>query len=280
MTQLRNWFHKKSICSGALIVAISLSTGIGERAPAAPTSQVIHPIISPTGELLGATRGGKWILQDKAARLLTGGESYQAYGISSRLGTARGGKPVSMDAPCPDQMTVSTQLPAGAVIGVGGAWNALPRPQRRESTKQPIYKAVVRKALIANGIHSPVIHIDQIIRCDLDGDGADEVLISAHRYTDNERGFQPMPAGGYSLVLMRKLVRGKIKTSIVTAELYPKPKPESAPLTYHIDGLYDLMGNGKMQIIIGWRYYEGSGMDVYALNGAEAHQVLSSGCGA
>ncbi|MEO7716902.1 MAG: hypothetical protein ABIY70_11920 [Capsulimonas sp.] len=270
----------KSLLLSCIAAITAAPTVVARQSAAKPTPLPIHPIISPDGELLGATRNGKWILQDKAARLLTGGETYHAYSISSRLGTVRGGKPVSMDAPCPDQMTVSTQLPAGAVIGVGGAWNALPRRQRSENTTQPIYKAAVRNVLIANGIHSPVIHIDQIIRCDLDGDKTDEVLISAHRYTDNDRGFQPMPAGGYSLILMRKLVRGKIKTSIVTAEFYPKPKPESAPLTYHIDGLYDLMGNGKMQIVIGWRYYEGSGMDVYTLSGAEAHQVLSSGCGA
>lgn len=266
----------RCVCIG---LAASAVTAIYAR-PQRDHSAAIHPIIDKDGELLGATRAGRWIPQDKAAHLLRGGETYRLYSASSSMGIVRGGKPVSMDAPCPDQMTVSVKMPEKAIVGVNGSWDAMPRKARVESASQPVYRAAVKKVLEENGIRNPDVRIDQIFRCDLDNDGADEVLISAHRYSARDGNHDPH-AGDYSFIMLRKLKAGRVTTSVVAGEFYPKHKTEVAPNTCRIDGFYDFMGDKKMQIVVGWQYYEGSGSDVYTVRGdGRTDVVLSSACGA
>ena len=65
--------------------------------------------------------------------------------------------------------------------------------------------------------------IENILRVDLDGDGEDEVLISATNYFDKKNRV-PMrsPAGSYSMVLLRRVVAGKVETQLVEGEFHPK----------------------------------------------------------
>ena len=212
--------------------------------------------------------------------MLKGGEVYHTYGVNSAIGTVRGGKPVSADEPCPSQMTVPVKMPAGSIVGINGSWNAMPRLARVESVDQPVYRAAVKCLLVANGIRNPDVRIDQIFRCDLDNDGADEVLISAHRYTATGGSHNPM-AGDYSLIMPRKLHHGQVRTSLVTGEFYPKHRTEATPNTCCINGFYDFVGDKQMQIVVGRQYYEGAGTDVYAMRkDGHADAVLSVGCGA
>jgi hypothetical protein len=67
--------------------------------------------------------------------------------------------------------------------------------------------------LKSKGIDQPKVKIDNIIRVDLDGDGEEEVLISGTNYFEKDEG-APMrsPAGSYSMVLLRRVVAGKVET--------------------------------------------------------------------
>ena len=276
MTIKRTALLMRCVCLG---LAASAITAI-YAGPQGNRSAAIHPIIDKDGELLGATRGGTWIPQDKAAHLMMGGETYQVYDSSSVIGAVRGGKPESMDEPCPSQMVIPVKMPAGAVIGISSPWNAMSRKARVEDTKQPVYVAAVRKVLVENGIKKPDVHIDQIYRCDLDNDGSDEVLISAHRYFELGGGHTSTRAGDYSLVMLRQVSRSGVKTQLLEADFYPKAAPFAASMTYHINGFYDLMGDQRLQIVIGWKYYEGAGTDILSVRGLQVEKVLGDGCGA
>jgi hypothetical protein len=88
-----------------------------------------------------------------------------------------------------------SQKPEGGVIRLAAPWNALPRKPRIADTTQQVYVDAVRDFLKTKGIEQPKVKIDNILRVDLDGDGEDEVLISATNYftADNEVAMHAPP---------------------------------------------------------------------------------------
>jgi hypothetical protein len=153
-------------------------------------------------------------------------------------------------------------------------------------TTQQVYIDAVRDFLKTKGIEQPKVKIDNIVRVDLDSDGEDEVLISATNYfrKDNDVPMRS-PAGSYSMVLLRRLVAGKVETTLVEGEFYPEPYVSSdgsfnAPNAYKVIAVLDLDGDGKMEVVVGSQYYEGEMMTIYQCDPNKAEAVLSVGCGA
>ena len=231
---------------------------------------------------LGAAGGGKWVPFEKAKGLIKGGETYRLYSLTAALGTAKGGKPESAGEPCPDVFTVALKpKPAGAVIGLAGAWNALPRVPKALDVTQPVYQKAVADFLTTQGLRAPQVRITQILRIDLDGDREDEVLIAATNYFAGD-GHIPAntKAGSYSCVLLRRVVAGKVETQLVAGEFYPKAATFNAPNGYTVTAVLDLDGDGKMEVIVNSAYYEGGACTVFRCTGKKPEQVLSVGCGA
>ena len=149
------------------------------------------------------------------------------------------------------------------MIAIAAPWNALPREPKVIDPTQKVYLDAVRDFLKTKGIEQPKVKIDNILRVDLDGDGEDEVLISATNYFSKDDSV-PMrsPAGSYSMVLLRRVVSGKIETQLVKGEFYPKAYPKAAqeegrldaPNAYKVIAILDLDGDGKMEIVVGSNY--------------------------
>jgi hypothetical protein len=128
-----------------------------------------------------------------------------------------------------------------------------------------------------------------MIRVDLDGDGEDEVLISATNYfSKDDRVPMRSPAGSYSMVLLRRVVAGKVETQLVEGEFYPKADPTptendasfNAPNAYKVVAVLDLDGDGKMEVVIHSQYYEGEGTTIYRCDPKKCEALLSVECGA
>jgi len=139
-------------------------------------------------------------------------------------------------------------------------------------------------ALKTKGIGQPQVKIDNIIRVDLDGDGEEEVLISATNYLNDKRVPMRSPAGSYSMVILRRVFAGKVETQLVEGEFHPKAyvrKEDSfdAPNAYKVIAVLDLDGDGKMEIVVGSRYYEGEATTIYRCDAKKCEQLLSVGCG-
>jgi hypothetical protein len=245
----------------------------------------LHPIVEvQSGYLFGATKDGKWIKAEEAAKALPGERMYQIYGLTQSLGQAQGATPKpSEEEVCSDVLTVSlSPKPNKGAIALAAPWNALPRKPRLVDPTQKIYVDSVRDFLKAKGIEQPKVKIESILRVDLDGDGEEEVLISATNYFQKEQG-APMrsPAGSYSMVLLRRVVAGKVETQLVEGEFYPKATGYNAPNAYKVIATLDLDGDGKLEVVVGSSYYEGEAITIYRCEPKKkVEALLSVGCGA
>jgi hypothetical protein len=149
------------------------------------------------------------------------------------------------------------------VIAIAAPWNALPRKPKVIDSTQKIYVDAVREFLETKEIKQPEVKIDNILRVDLDGDGEEEVLISATNYFGKaDRVPMRSPAGSYSMVLLRRVVAGKVETQLVAGEFHAKAyvsKEASfdAPSSYKVIATLDLDGDGKLEVVVASDYYEG-----------------------
>lgn len=242
----------------------------------------LHPIVEmETGYLFGGSADGKWVKAEQAAKSMKGKTTFRVFGLTQEVGKATGGKPKSVEEVCPDTLTVSLSSKAkGGVIALNTPWNALPRKPQIADPTQQVYVDAVREFLEARRISDPKVRITRILRVDLDGDGEDEVLINATNYFTKDGGVPmdtPAP-GSYSIVLLRRVVGGKVETELVAGELYPRDEPDT-PNVYEILAVLDLNGDGKLEVIVHSQYYEGAETTIYDCSGGKCKAALSVACG-
>jgi hypothetical protein len=253
----------------------------------------LHPIIEiETGYFFGGSENGKWIKADQAAKSTAKKTTYEVYSLTKQAGQITAGKPKSVDEPCPDTLMVSlSSKPKDGVIGLAATWNALLRKPVIADATQSVYVEAVRDFLKARGIADPKVRITRILRVDLDGDGEEEVLISATNYFTEDKSDHsaaPFPEapiesprpGSYSIVILRRVVAGKVQTQLVVGEVYQKPDESVAPNVYQVTAVLDLNGDGKLEVIVHSFYYEGGETMIYRCEPDKIEPVLSVACGA
>ena len=243
----------------------------------------LHPLVdAQTGYLIGGRAGRKWLDSQKAAPLVKAGETFRLFSFTGEVGRAKGGKPAAVEEICPDTQVIKlSATPDKAVIAIAAPWNPMPRKPLDAAKTQPVYVQAVREFLGTRGLANAEVKITRIVRVDLDGDGEEEVLISATNY-GGEAG-TPGPntdALGYSFVLVRRLAGGKVQTQLVEGEFYPKAKNFNAPNAYEILAVLDLDGDGKLEVVVESSYYEGGAVTVHSFDGSKPKAVLTVGCGA
>jgi hypothetical protein len=261
---------------------------------AAATAGDLRPIIEiETGYFFGGSENGKWIKADQAVKSTGKKTTYRVYSLTKQAGRITAGKPKSVDEPCPDTLTVSlSSKPKDGVIGLDAPWNALPRIPMIADTTEPVYVEAVRDFLNARGVADPKVQITRVLRVDLEGNGEEEVLISATNYFTNDKSndssaapfpeapiHAPQP-GSYSIVILRRVVDGNVQTKLVAGEVYAKPDESVAPNVYNLAAVLDLNGDGKLEVIVHSFYYEGGQTTIYCCQPDKIEEVLSVECGA
>ena len=243
----------------------------------------LHPIVEvESGYFFGATSEDKWIKPEKAAKSVSDGTAYRVYGLTEQLGETKGSKPAALEDVCMETMSVSlSPKPEAGVIALAAPWNALPRKPRIADPTQQVYVDAVRDFLKARGIKDPKVKIKRILRVDLEGDGEDEVLLSATNYLSAEDEEVPAssPPGSYSIVLLRRVVDGKLKTQVVAGEIHPDAGHFNAPNYYDVTAVLDLDGDGKLEVVVHSGYYEGGSTTIYRCRPTKITPLLEVACG-
>ena len=242
----------------------------------------MFPIVAArNGYLIGATDAGKWIDAKHALESIKVGATLPTFDWSGETGKVTITRVENEGEPCPETPFVFTEpeRPEHGAIAFAPKWNPLPRKAQTLDLTQDVYVDLVRKFLEERKIRNPVVTITQILRVDLDGDGEDEVLISATHY-ERESDTNVSGANTYSFVMLRRVVGGKVKTELVAGEFYPKAKKSNAPNEYEVAALLDLNGDGKIDIVVRSTYYEGDEVEIFETGKSGVKKVLSVGCGA
>jgi len=249
--------------------------------PLAAAAQAIHPVLDVKGGyLLGARVDGTWRDGQSVAPRVRAGRRYRVFGPAAELGASTGTRAESLDVPCPETFGVelSPERRAGE-IAVDAAWNVVPRRVTRLSQAAADgYRDAVRQILVRHGIGTPVPRVTGAVRVDLDGDGTEEVIVSAHRQTGN--GSFTVGSGDYSVVFVRKLVNGTVRTLMLEEEYHPRARSETTPNEFTIVGAYDLDGDGASEVVTRSRYYEGGSTTIHRIRSLAAQKLVSAGCGA
>ncbi|NNF53400.1 MAG: hypothetical protein HKN03_03055 [Acidimicrobiales bacterium] len=173
------------------------------------------------------------------------------------------------------------------LIGTSGDWELRPRPVQ-EIGIDDAHRQSVREIVAAAGVADPEIVIQRVVRMDIDGDGTNEVLISAENIrSSNPDGFSDLlgqPEGAYSMVLLRRVTPTGVETKVlssyvVTAELADPESDFSGFISYsRLVDVADLDGDGAFEAVISSGYYEGSSVHLYEL-GEPPSNPVAAGCG-
>ncbi|MFL5383764.1 MAG: hypothetical protein ACJ8GN_14690 [Longimicrobiaceae bacterium] len=241
-------------------------------------AQRVQPVVDARrGYLLGVVVNGVWRDAERAASLVRGGERYRVFAGGRAVGVATGSRPEPGE-PCDDAriVTLTPEVEDGDVAVVGG-WNVRPRAVSPGDAANPAYAADVRRLARAHGIANPEVRITRVVRADLDGDGTEEAIVSATRAAE-QLGWAAR-AGDYSMVFVRKLVQGVVRTIVLEETYHPRSSPTAVPSVSELGGVYDLDGDGAYEIIVRSRYYEGDSAGIYKIRGTRAVSVAGSGCG-
>lgn len=278
-----------SIFKSLLLPALMLTTSATARLPVELPAQDVHPIVSLDQYcLLGGSTKQRLLKASETAPLMRDGEKYRVYTLTGPAGEVTVGKTERHDS-CPDTVNTkpSPEITDGIAIG-NPQWNPMPRVPQSLGTNDRVYRQAVASILRRNGIRNPKVKLNKVLRIDLEGDGVDEVVVSATYYaggvaSETHGMTVTAAAGDYSLIFVRGVIRGRVQTIIVEGEYHPKSGREineGPPNAYDLDAIVDINGDGRMEIIVKGGYYEGSWATVYSIKGNKAQDVLGCGCGA
>jgi hypothetical protein len=165
-------------------------------------------------------------------------------------------------------------------VGAGASWKVLPRKWQTANAADDGYKKAVADVLRARGLAKSPVKIEKAVRVDLDDDGADEILLlAAHAAVFDLIGEKQ--SGSYSMLLMRKIVGGKVRDTIVGGNFLTKQEDYYGG-DFSLAGIADFNGDGKMEVLVEISAYEEGWIKVFEIKGGKMMEIkaLSYYCGA
>lgn len=288
----------RNLSAGLLLLAV-LWSGCGGAQPEPPAATnpgtpVESPSPSATAVVVGPDSvagwwdGEAWVMAvDGPSRVpVTGGETYRIIRLAEPIATAVGSAATEgcetnpgssrIEIPGLERVFEEHDPPPFALSGVID-----PRPRRVEvlEPRSKVYREAAAELLQQRDVTTPA-EVIQVLRSDLNGDGKDEVIVVAERLADQRTLFAEV--GDYSIVFVRQVVDEKVDTTVIS-EFIPRLDPNETPFinSQRISAVADLNGDGRMEIALSGRYYEGAGMTFYEMKpDSRFEEVLRSGCGA
>ena len=212
-------------------------------------------------------------------RYVKGGEKYRLYSSTGFAGESRGGKPILSQASGSAYTVTLTNRNMDdrtPLVGLGGAWQPMPRKPAPLSTNQKVYLAAVADVLKQHGLQRATPHIEKILRVESGRQSPDFVVIEAASpgYSlSREAATGKHQKNDYSFVLLRTLSHGAVHSYVLNGDFGHKDATELTE-KYGIAGVLDLNGDGILEIVVETSYYEGGGDEVYEVKSGRPKRVL------
>jgi hypothetical protein len=254
-----------------------------------PTPETAQPMLSQSAAiiarveggpvsflLVGGSQNGSWVSAGEIAGDLAAGSNFKLYTPFGSQGWVTG-QELNVARTCYQHfITIDPAFPNQSAVGISAGWDVLPRAPMELSTDLEVYLKEITGWPIEQAPSMPIPLIDRIWKVDLEGDGTDEVFINGTRYAE-PTGHNVGPRD-YSVVLMRKVIGSEVVTVELVSAYYTEEIINEFPLTYTLEFIGDLNGDGRMEVMLGVSRWEGTGVMVFEIDGAQANLVLSALC--
>lgn len=272
---------------------------------AAPTSTTAEParaadepiVVMGRQGLIGWWDGSQWrgwgrdgVESEDQLPSFPVGETFRVFALDEPVleTAARQGDPCGLGTNAPLDRSVEmvergTGFATYDPVAINGSHDPRPRPV---SPLGPIdrdrFKDQARRVLAELRLEDDDPPIQQAIKADLDGDGAEEYVVVVERAFDRNREYKEGDVF-YSVTFVSPGPEAS-NHELVDASV-EKVNLMNPGLTYFIEGtvgaLVDTNGDGRMEIAESWTYYEGFGAEVHAQTPTgKWTSVMGYSCGA
>lgn len=227
--------------------------------------------------LLGGVSQEAWLSPEESVSRFSGEVTYSLSNMTVAAKYFLWGKAPEASLTCKIYTVGSDAgLDEGGFVAVVDGWAVTKRDVSELSPDLEIYQQAVLDWLKEEGVKDPQLGNLQVFRVDLEGDGSDEIFISATHLDESQHTTK---AGDYSVVLMRKVVGNDVVTKLVVGDVYASKELEiTYPRTYSLANFIDLNQDGILEVVISYQKWEGFGASVFQVDGQEVLPRLSAGC--
>ncbi len=223
--------------------------------------------------LLGGRQGQGWLMPDVAFTYFANlpGWDYDVYTLAKGKFQIHGDRPEFSPAHKIYTLRTDVTVDETGMVGVAKGWPVLQRDVQELSPDSEVYRQIVLDWLAAQGVSTPGLDTLHVFRVDLEGDGVDEIFISATRLEDQHLA----ELGDYSILLMRKVDGDAAVTLPLVADIYLSQDAEMTfPRAYSLGNFLDLNQDGILEVIVDIRRWDGDGAVIYQIDGQNITQVL------
>lgn len=228
--------------------------------PLSAKTRGCYPLLDGEGGwVLGGWSKGKWVSWEDILWQVPGDLRFHRYALDKPFDAFTVKK---RDLPTKADIEVENEDHGGCGVRVNigkefsgvalaAEWNAMPRIPKVQHISQPVYRKEIERILTEHGYTKiPTFIVQQIIRVDFDGDGKDEVFLTADSIDDDDAPVQP-PPGRFRIVVVRKIIDGQVRTIIPLAKMNPSAEiEEDIQQNYRIIGILDVDGDDVQELIV------------------------------
>jgi hypothetical protein len=189
------------------------------------------------------------------------------------------GNPLDFSPVCGNYSMRSPVTLPEPMVGVASGWISEKRSTKELTTDDPAYMQALAEWFQSQGNPPEEIHITRILQVDIEGDGVNEILLSASYFSDTSGHMAQ--TGDYSIVLMRKVNGKDVLTIPLVRDYYVTSIPASEmsyPRTYTLVEAVDLNRDGTLEVVVDVSRWEGGGAIVFRVDGQNVREVMRAIC--
>ena len=223
--------------------------------------------------LLGGVSREKWLVPEESVARFSGEANYSLHTLlQENKYMFRGTSPEFFPTSQSYSIHTNADINEVGLVGVLDGWPITKRAVTELSADGQFYQQSVIDWLTSEGVSTPQLDVLHVFRVDIEGDGVDEIFISASHLDESQHTTK---ADDYSVVLMRKVEGNAAVTVPIVGDVYRSQELEiTYPTTYSLINFIDLNQDGVLEVIVDTQKWENVGAIIYQINGQDVIQAL------